>query len=71
MKTKTQILKRIAALKTTLKKKQIYENFGQKEVRKLEEFIGPVYDYPYETRLENISLISAFDDWCMNYTGGE
>lgn len=71
MKTNPQILKKIAALKTSLKKRQIYENFGQKEVRKLEEFIGPVSDYTYYDRLENIKIISDFDNWCLNYTGKE
>lgn len=71
MRTNSQINKKISQLKTKLRKRQIYENFGQKEVKQLEEFIGPIFDYSYDERLRNIGIIRDFDNWCMNYTGGE
>lgn len=43
------------------KTKGIYENFGQKEVRKLFSKYG-------ET-LEKRKLILSFEDWCMNFEG--
>ena len=47
-------------------KKGVYENFGQKEVRKLTDIIGSnLYTAPQEIR----SILFNFDDWCMNYTG--
>ena len=56
-------------LKARAIKNGMRENFGQKELRLLEEFIGPVYDYSYDDRLVNIGIIRDFDDWAMNYTG--
>jgi hypothetical protein len=47
-----------------------YENFGQKEVRDLEDkynYLGLCWGTPEERRLAQ--LIRDFDDWCMNYTG--
>ena len=48
-------------------KKGIYENFGQKEVRKLTDMIGSnLYTAPQEVR----NVLFNFHNWCMNYTGG-
>lgn len=46
-----------------------YENFGQKEVRDLED----KYDYfnlcySNSEQIQQAKLIDAFGDWCMNYT---
>lgn len=50
------------------KTKGLYENFGQKEVRKLKDkFIDPS-DYSEEMN-KNRRLIQMFDEWCMNYCG--
>ena len=47
-------------------KSGIYENFGQKEVRKLTDMIGPnLYTAPQKVR----NILFSFNDWCMNYTG--
>ena len=51
------MLKEIEKYKKALSKKKVYENFGQKEVRKLED----KYGYTKE--------IKEFDHWCMNYCG--
>jgi len=49
-----------------------YENFGQKELRDLED----KYDYfnlcySNSEEIQQAKLIDAFGDWCMNYTGNE
>lgn len=50
------------------KTKGLYENFGQKEVRKLEDkFIDPS-DYSEEMN-KNRRLIQMFSEWCYNYCG--
>ena len=43
----------------------LWENFGQEEVRVLEDTYS---DYQY-TNLGVWEMIRAFDEWCMNYTG--
>ena len=44
----------------------IWENFGQKEMRKLND---EYFTYGYEAK-EIMDMLSAFNDWAMNYTGG-
>jgi hypothetical protein len=48
--------------------KGLYENFGQKEVRKLEDKFIDISDYTSEMNTKR-RLIQIFDDWCMSYTG--
>ncbi len=43
----------------------IWENFGQKELRK---FNDDYFSYGYECK-EIRDMLSAFNDWAMNYTG--
>ena len=50
------------------KTKGLYENFGQKEVRKLEDKFINLSDYSEEMN-KNRRLIQMFDEWCMNYCG--
>lgn len=50
--------------------KGIYENFGQREVRQLEDKYIDLSDYSLEMMLVRDALRS-FDNWCTNYTGGE
>jgi len=45
------------------KEKGMYENFGQKEVRKLED---KYRDCEYRER-EAWDCIRKFDNWCMNF----
>jgi len=50
------------------KKKGLYENFGQDEIRKLKD----KYQYnPYGSpkEREDAKHIDALEMWCMNYTG--
>ena len=47
------------------KTKGIWENFGQKEERKLNDtWFFLVYDC-----IEIRNMLWAFNNWCMNYTG--
>lgn len=50
------------------KTKGLYENFGQKEVMKLEDKFIDSSDYSEEMN-KNRRLIQMFDEWCMNYSG--
>lgn len=50
------------------KTKGLYENFGQKEVAKLEDKFIDSSDYS-EQMNKNRRLIGIFDEWCMNYCG--
>jgi len=47
------------------KKKGLYENFGQKEVRKLEDKYKCNTDYSDKGR-ETWKKIREFDTWCMS-----
>jgi hypothetical protein len=69
MKTMNQILKKSAALQYRLTKKQVRENFGDKEMRLLDDFIGSPYDYSYDNRLAINTITGNFFDFCVNYTG--
>ena len=46
----------------------LYENFGQEEVRALEDKFIDISDYSPEMN-KNRQLINQFDDWCMSYSG--
>ena len=50
------------------KKSGVIENFGQKEVRSLEDKYIDSSDYSNDMNKIRIA-IEKFDDWCMNYTG--
>lgn len=50
------------------KSKGLYENFGQKEVRKLEDKFIDTSDYTDEMNKKR-RLIELFNEWCMNYNG--
>ena len=55
-------------LEAKWKSKGAYENFGQKEVRKLEDKYIDRSDHSDEMKqIENVILL--FDEWAMNYTG--
>ena len=69
MRTQSQIRNKISTFKTQLRKKQIKENFGQDKVRKLQDFIGDIYEYPYQDRLDINDMVNSFSNWCANFTG--
>tara|TARA_R110000822_G_scaffold105427_3_gene233180 strand:- start:287 stop:490 length:204 start_codon:yes stop_codon:yes gene_type:complete len=47
--------------------KGLYENFGQREVRKLEDRFIRSESYTDEMN-NNRLLIEGFNEWCMNYS---
>jgi hypothetical protein len=49
------------------KKNGLYENFGQNEVRKLEDKHINSSDYTREMNEKRL-IVSRFSVWCMNYT---
>ena len=72
-KTVKQVESKIKQLKQRLvmkcQREGIYENFGDKEMRSLSDFIGDIFDYPYDRRKPIYDMEEAFFDWCVNYTG--
>ena len=69
---KKQLRTEIYRIKKRLMKKQIYENFGQKEVRILEDKYRTSTIYSsYDERYPLAVMIHQFNNWCMNYTGSE
>jgi hypothetical protein len=50
------------------KRRGLYENFGQDEVRALKEKHIDLSDYSKEMNAKRDQL-QAFDNWCMNYEG--
>lgn len=49
-------------------KKGLYENFGEKEVRKLQNKFINDSDYSQDMNKKR-RLIQLFENWCMNYCG--
>lgn len=60
-KEKTKLIKKSKAI-------GIFENFGQKEVRELEDKFIDSSDYSGNINEKRI-LIQNFNNWCMNYCG--
>ena len=69
MHTLSQITHKADAFKKLLANKPIRENFGDREVRLLDEYIGFIYDYPHQERQPILQIRNQFYDWCMNYIG--
>ena len=55
-----------AKLKGRADKKGVYENFGQKEVRVMEEKHIDVSSYTPEMNAKR-NAIADFDNWCSDY----
>jgi hypothetical protein len=69
MKKIREIRKMVNVLIKRLNGQKVVENFGEKEIHILEQFIGDIWEYPYDARMEIISLTNEFASWCSNYTG--
>lgn len=67
-KINTAINRAKTALIQTAKLQGLYENFGQKEVRDIENKFIDITDYSQEMN-SNRGKLRSFDNWCMNYTG--
>ena len=66
------LLKHIKTIKNSLRKKVekngLYENFGQKEIQKLEDKFINISDYSNEMNSKR-ALINNFNNWCMTFEG--
>jgi hypothetical protein len=49
-------------------KNGVYENFGEKEQRKIEDDF-PVWDMSYDDRRKTLALTNEFFHWCSSYSG--
>jgi len=56
-------------LKEHLMRKEIIENFGEREQHILDKYIGDVYDYPYYKRQKIHDITGNFFNWCASYDG--
>ncbi len=57
--------KLISRYKKQLSTQSVYENFGEKELQKLQDFIGCMYTADTEL----VDLYKEFEAWCMDYEG--
>ena len=69
MKTIKQIKAKAENLKEKLQGKPIRENFGDEEIRTLEDFIGNFWGYSYFDRAEITQITIGFSHWCITCTG--
>lgn len=69
MKTPKQIERKIATLKKRLNGRRVYENFGEKEQRELDDFIGFIHDYDYKSKPIVTTMVNEFCEWCYTYNG--
>ena len=68
MRSLSDIKSKIFSLKKKLSNELVMvENFGEKEIRKIDDFIGDIWEYPYSQRQKIISLTNKFCDWCATY----
>jgi hypothetical protein len=65
--------RKIAIAKASLKNSSMKENFGNKEIRKIEDFaMRYIHDDSYSSVSRQLgSMIEEFRDWCENYTDRE
>lgn len=66
MKIETAIKNEKAKLINKVNKKGLYENFGQKEVSKLESKFIDSSDYSDKMN-DNRNQLDSFNEWCMTY----
>lgn len=50
------------------KKKGIYENFGQEQIREIEEKFIDISNYSKEENKKR-NILSSFSRWCYSYCG--
>lgn len=66
MKILNKVNNEIQKLQTKLSKTEVYEDFGQKEVRKLREKYVDISDYSNES-IQIQNTIDNFSNWCSNF----
>jgi DNA polymerase III delta prime subunit len=67
MKILNKLNNEIQKLQTKLSKMEVYEDFGQKEVRKLREKYVDISDYSKES-IQIQNTIDNFSNWCSNHS---
>ena len=68
MKIETAIANAKKKLIAKASKSGLYENFGEKEIRSIEDKYIDISCYTGEMNNRRLAL-SLFFDWCMNYCG--
>ena len=68
MKTIIQIKQKIKRLQSRLRGCSVCENFGEKQIKELGDFVGDIFEYSYEERKIVVSLINDFSRFCYNFT---
>jgi len=68
MKTMVEIIKEYNVVMGKLKRQKIKENFGQKELRLFNDFIGNINDYNRGDRNDINTLLSAINYYIDNKT---
>lgn len=67
-KIETAIDRATSRLKNKVKIGGIYENFGQKEVREIQDVFIDISSYTDEMNASRDKL-QNFNEWCMSYNG--
>jgi len=67
--TLKQVNAKANKLKVYLLQCTMHENFGDQQIRQLDDFIGDIYSYPYNERQAINAERKAFFDWCTTWTG--
>jgi len=63
------IKKKAEQLKKKLNGKAVKENFGDKEERQLNDFIGDIWSYGMSERQQIMKITGDFFNWRTSYTG--
>ena len=67
-KVSTAIRRATKVLKEQASKEGIYENFGQAEVRAIEDAFIDISSYTNEMNKRR-QMVQSFSDWCATYNG--
>ena len=68
MRTINEISNEVKKTTGKLRRMKVRENFGQKQLRALEDYIGFLGDYDQATRIYAIQALDALGDYCANKT---
>ena len=62
------MIRQISLQRSLRKKSKIYENFGEKESRQLDEYIGDIWNYDFNERHDINRAVFYFDKWRGEYS---
>lgn len=66
MRTIEQIRTEVYRIEKKLKRAKVRENFGQKDLRGLDDYIGYLPDYSYQEREIIFAHVKRLQDYCYN-----